>query len=126
MNSKLEAMKKINLDDECLVKDEIEKRKMNNCKNLQPKSKYKKNKEGIISTNEVKNKNNSKKNSKKKSNDKNMIVNHKVEKTEIESIDLIDVINFNVNKELKKIDLDNFFSSNKALLISFIKEIKDK
>ena len=126
MNSKLEAMEKINLDDECLVKDENEKRKINNCKNLLPKSKYQKNKEGINSMNKIKNKNNSKKNSKRKSNDKNIVINHKVEKTEIKSIDFIDVINFNVDKEIKEKDLDNFFSSNRALLISIINEMKDK
>ena len=75
-----------------------------------------------------KKKKHSRKSPENKKNVKNMIVNYKgkVEKTNIESIDLVDVINLDVEKETKKKDLKLFFSSNKALLNSIISEMNDK
>ena len=129
MNSKLEAMKKIILDDECLMEDEIETRKINTDKKLLPKKEDSKRIKDSDSIKKIRNKkNNSRKNSKNESNNKNMIVNHngKVEKPKTENIDLVDVINFDVDKEIKEKELRKFFSSDKTLLNSIINEMKEK
>ena len=72
-------------------------------------------------------KKNSRKNSRNKNNKKNIILNHdgKIEKAKIENIDLIDVINLDIDKEIKEIESNKFFS-NKNLLNSIINEMKEK
>ena len=129
VNSKLEAMEKINLDDECLLEDQIETRKINTDKKKLTKKEFSKRKKYSNSVKKIKNKkNNSRKTSKNESNNKNMIVNHngKVEKPKTENIDLVDVINFDVDKEIKEKELRKFFSSDKTLLNSIINEMKEK
>ena len=129
VNSKLEAMEKINLDDESLLEDQIETRKVNTDKKLLPKTEDSKRKKYSNSVKKIKNKkNNSRKTSKNESNNKNMVVNHngKVENLKIENIDLVDVINFDVDNEIKEKELRKFFSSEKTLLDSIINEMKEK
>ena len=129
LDSKLEVMEKMNLDDECLVEGEIEMRKININENVLPNQKHPKSKKDSNSAKKIKKKKkHSRKSPENKKNVKNMIVNYKgkVEKTNIESIDLVDVINLDVEKETKKKDLKLFFSSNKALLNSIISEMNDK
>ena len=126
MNSKLEAMEKINLEDECLIEGDIEKQKINKDKNLIQKSEQSNSIKVNNSTKKIKNKkNNPRKNSKNKSNNKYMVVDHsgKVKKAKIENIDLVDVTNMDVDKEIKGKDLINFFSSNKTLLNSIVNEM---
>ena len=115
LSSKFEAMEKMNLNDECLFEDELESKKFNPNKNEVPKSK------------DPKNKKTKKKSSPKKSENKNIILNKngKAKKTKIESIDLVDVHNLNIDKEMKKKDINEFFSD-KILLNSIINQIKDK
>ena len=57
-----------------------------------------------------------------------MVVDHsgKVKKAKIENIDLVDVTNMDVDKEIKGKDLINFFSSNKTLLNSIVNEMIDQ
>ena len=121
LNSKLEAMEKINLDDECLFETEIETKKLNKNKNVLRKSKHLKSIKCSNSTKKIKN-------SKNKSSNKNTIVSHngKIEKAKIENIDSVDVTNLDVKKEIKEKDLNKFFSSNKTLLISILDEMKNK
>ena len=129
MNSKLEAMEKINLEDECLLEDQIETRKINTDKKKLTKKEFSKRKKYSNSVKKIKNKkNNSRKTSKNESNNKNMVVNHngKVENLKIENIDLVDVINFDVDNEIKEKELRKFFSSDKTLLNSIINEMKEK
>ena len=129
LNSKLEAMEKINLEDECLIEGDIEKQKINKDKNLIQKSEQSNSIKVNNSTKKIKNKkNNPRKNSKNKSNNKYMVVDHsgKVKKAKIENIDLVDVTNMDVDKEIKGKDLINFFSSNKTLLNSIVNEMIDQ
>ena len=129
LNSKLEAMEKINLEDECLIEGDIETQKINKDKNVIPKLEQSNSIKVNNSTKKIKNKkNNSRKNSKNKSNNKYMVVDHsgKVKKAKIENIDLVDVTNMDVDKEIKGKDLINFFSSNKTLLNSIINEMIDQ
>ena len=128
LSSKLEAMEKMNLDDECLVEDEIETKKININKNKSPNSKYSKDKKCNNSpTKKINTKNFSPKELENKSNNKNIIidVNGKVGKLNVENIDLIDDINMDVDKEIKEKESNNFFSS-KNTLILIINEIKNK
>ena len=57
-----------------------------------------------------------------------MVVNYngKFGKPKIESIDLVDIINFEINNEIKEKELRKFFSSDKTLLNSIINEMKKK
>ena len=125
-NSKLEAMEKINLDDEYLVKGEIEIIKVNTGKNVFPKCENLRSREERKSQKKKTKKNNSRKKSKNKSNNKNMIIHHdgKIEKTKMESKDLANVINLDNDKEFKKKDLNQFFS-NQTLLTSIINGMKE-
>ena len=129
LDSKLEVMENMNLDDECLIEDEIETRKTDINKNVLPNSEHSKSKKSKNSAKKIKNKKKrSRKSPESKNNNRNMIVNYKgkVEKTKIENFDFIDVINLDVDKEIKKKDLRLFFSSNKDLLNSIISEMNDK
>ena len=121
-NSKLEAIEKMNLDDECLIEGETEIKKVDLDKNIIPQSEIKNNN----SPNKKKaKKNHSKKRSLIKVNNKNMIINHngEIKKVKMESNGLGDVINLSISKELKKKDLNQFFS-NQTLLDSIINEMK--
>ena len=102
--SKLEAMEKIYLDDECFAEDEIETKKINQAKNIFPKSEHSTNRKSSNSPKKKTKKNHSRKKSENKNNNKNMIIHHDgtIEKNKMESKDLVNVINFDNNKELKK------------------------
>ena len=117
LSSKFEAMEKMNLNDECFFEDVIETKKINPNKNQVSKSK------------DSKNKKTKKKSSPKKleNKNKNIILNKngKIKKIKIESVDFVDVNNLNIDKEMKKKDLNEFFSD-KILLNSIIDQIKDK
>ena len=67
------------------------------------------------------------KKSENKINNKNIIINAngKVSRSNLESIDLIDFINFDVYKEVKEKESNKFFS-NKFILSSIINEMEDK
>ena len=124
LSSKLKAMEKMNLNDECL-EGKIETRKISIDKNIFPKSKYSKNKRGRISAKKsISTNKHSRKKSKNKGNDKNIIINvkGKIEKSSMKSIDLINGIDFCINKEK---ELNQLFS-NKSLLTSIINEMKNK
>ena len=128
INSKLEAMEKIKLDDENLIESQIEKIKIDSGEKLFPRSELSKGKKSRNSIKKIKSKKNTlKKNSKNERNNKNKIINHKgkVKKTNIESIDSVDIINLDIDKEIKKKELNQFFSSNKTLLNSIINEMKE-
>ena len=103
-NSKLEALEKINLDDECFTEDVIETKKISPDKNISPKSEHSKNRKSSNSQKKKTKKNHSRKKSENKNNNKNMIIHHDgtIEKNKMESKDLVNVINFDNNKELKK------------------------
>ena len=148
LNLKFKAMEKLNLDDEC-SEGEIETRKININKNVFPKPKHSNIKKGSKSpkktikfknsfsskksensksqkkTNKFKNPHSSKKPG-KKNNNINIIINNegKIAKSDMESIDLVDVINFDINKEIKEKESNKFFS-NKFILSSIISEMKD-
>ena len=117
LSSKFETMEKMNLNDECPFEDELKSKKININKNVVPKTK------------ESKSKKRKQKSPQKKSEskNKNIIVksNGNVKKMKIESIDLIDVDNIDIEHEMKKKDSSSFFS-NKTLLSSIINEIKGK
>lgn len=125
LSSKLKAVEKMNLDDECSV-GEIEIRKIEIDKDVFPKSEHVKRKKYNFFVEKIKKKN-SRKNSRNKNNKKNIILNHdgKIEKAKIENIDLIDDINLDIEKEIKEIESNKFFS-NKNLLNSIINEMKEK
>ena len=148
LNLKFKAMEKLNLDDEC-SEGEIETRKININKNAFPKPKHSNIKKGSKSpkktikfknsfsskksensksqkkTNKFKNLHSSKK-SEKKNNNINIIINNngKIAKSDMESIDLVDVINIDISKEIKEKESDKFFS-NKFVISSIISEMKD-
>ena len=122
--SKYNAMETIKLDDEFF--HEIETKK--NIDNIPPTSKLEKNKKGSISHKKRTNKkNHSKKRSKKKSINKNIILNAngKIDKSRMKNIDLIDVVNLDINKEIKQKEINNF-CSDKSLFNTIINEIKGK
>ena len=123
LSTKFEAMEKINLDDECLVKGEIETKNTNINKKKSQKSKDKTN--FISSENKMNINNVSIQKSEKNINNKNIVINAngKIEKTNIESIDLVDDINLDIEKELKEVKSNKFFS-NKKTLILIINEMK--
>ena len=128
LSLKLEAMEKMNLDDECLIEDETEAKKINVDKNIFPKSEQPKSKNDFNSQKKIiDNKGCSRKNPEHKNNNKNIIINRKgkVEKSKMENIDLVDDINLEVYKESKEKELYKFFSS-KSSLISIINEMGDK
>ena len=128
LNSKLEAMEKIDLDDECFVEGETEIKNVNLEKNLIRKSKHSKSEKSYNSPNKKKNKRNqSRKKSENKSNNQNMIIKHngKIEKYKMESNELSDVINLDIDKEVKKKELNQFFS-NQNLLNSIINLMNDE
>ena len=148
LSLKFKAMEKLNLDDEC-SEGEIETRKININKNVFPKPKHSNIKKGSKSpkktikfknsfsskksensksqkkTNKFKNLHSSKK-SEKKNNNINIIINNngKIAKSDMESIDLVDVINIDISKEIKEKESDKFFS-NKFVISSIISEMKD-
>ena len=113
LNSKLVAMEKIDLDDECLD-GEIKTKKINIDKKEFPKQKHSKSEKKIYFP-------------KREANKKNVIINRngKVEKSEIECFNLDDDIKYVVDREIKKKELSKFFSD-KTLLNSIINEMKDK
>ena len=128
-NSKLEAMEKINLNDEFFVEEEIKTKLTNLDKNVFSKSEHSKSRKNSNSPKKSKiKKNNSRKKPENKNNNKynnkNMIINHdgKIEKTKMESKDLIDFI---VNKEIKEKEMFKFLSD-QTLLNSIINEMKDE
>ena len=129
LSSKLKAMEKMHLDDECCLEGKIETRKINIDKKFFPKPKIPKNRKFSFSPKKLKI--NIKKQSKKKwiskSNSKNIIikVSGKVEKPSMKSIDLEDFINIDNNKEIKIGELYQFFS-NKKLLTSILDEMEKK
>ena len=128
LSSKLETMEKMSLDDECLVEGEIETKKININKNKPPNSKHSKAKKNNNSPiKKINNKNFSPKKSKNKIKNKNIVINAqgKVEKSNIENIDLVDIANLDVDKEIKERGFNHFFSS-KNTLILIINEIKNK
>ena len=111
LNSKFETMEKINLDDKCLVEGEIETKNSNIDKIIFKKSEFSYDKNNINSSeNKVNIKNISSKKSENKINKKNIIIkaNGKIEKSNIESIDLIDVVNLDIDKEIKRKNRINF------------------
>ena len=111
LSSKLRAMEKMDLDDEC-SEGKVETRKIDIDKNIFPKSKHSKDKKNSNSPEKTKN---HEKNSRRKSKNK---------KTNKES-DLFDDINLTTNKyeKEKEKELSNFFSD-KSLLVSIINEMK--
>ena len=117
LNSKFEAMEKMNLNEESLLEDEIGAKKININKKEVPNAK------------DSQNKKNRKKSSRKKSENKNknnvLNSNEKIKKAKKESIDLVDVNNLDIEHEMKKKDANEFFS-NKTLLNSIINEFKGK
>ena len=123
--SKLKAMEKMDLDDECCVEGEVQIRKINIDKNIFPKSNRSKDNKGSISSK----KGNCKKNAKKKSgkkNKKNILTNEKFKigrSNNMKVIGLFDEANLYINKGVQK--NTNFFS-NKSLLKSIIDEIDGK
>ena len=122
LTSKLEAMEKINLDDECFAEGENGIKKADENKNESPKSENsKKSKKSSNNSGKKMNKKNH------KNNNKNVEITHegKIEKPNMESIDLVDVVNIDVDKEIKEKELNKFFS-NKTLLNSIIDEMKGK
>ena len=124
-SSKLEAMEKMNLDDECFIEGEIETKKFNLNKKGFPKSEHSKSRKSSNSPKKRKiKKNHSRKKTENKTNNKNMIINHdgKIEKTKMKKRDLIDVIVF---KQIKEKEISQFFSD-KNLLNSIINEMKDE
>ena len=124
-SSKLEAMEKMNLDDEYFIEGEIETRKFNLDKKEFPKSEHSKSRKSSNSPKKRKiKKNHSRKKTEIKKNNKNMIINHdgKIEKTKMKRKDLIDII---VLKEIKEKEISQFFSD-KNLLNSIINEMKDE
>ena len=123
--SKYNAMETIKLDDECFL--EIETKK-NIDENVPPTSKLEKNKKGSISQKKRTNKkNHSRKKSKKKNTNKNIVlnVNGKIDKSRMKNIDFIDDVNFDVKKEIKQKEINNFYSD-KSLFNTIINEIKGK
>ena len=128
LSSKLKAMEKMNLDDECCFEGKIETRKINIDKNIFPKSKPLKFKKSSISPkNKTNKKRHSKKNSVNKNYYKNIVIdaNGRIERSSMKSIDLVKAINSGINKEIKGKDL-NLLLSDKVLLNSLINEIKGK
>ena len=120
LRSKFETMEKMNFDDECFVEVENEAKKINKDENILQKEQLN-SKNGIkISENKINVKNISNKN-----NNKNIVinVNGKVDRNIIENIDYVDIINLDVDEEIKEKEFNNFFS-NKILLNSIINEIK--
>ena len=120
LSSKLRAMGKMDLDDECF-EGKVEIRKIDIDKNVFPKSKNLKNKKGSTSP---KNKYSGEK-PKNKTINKNVKINAngKIKKTNIKSIGLLSDLNFEINNEIKEQELNDFFS-NKTLLVSIINEMK--
>ena len=127
LSSKFKAMEKINLEDEFLVEDENEVKKVNIDKKMLQKSEHPKNKKDSNSLKKktIK-KNRSRKNMKSKSNTKNIVINYdgKIEKPKKQRIDFVNIKNLDLDKEIKGKELDKFFS-NKTLLNSIINEIKE-
>ena len=109
LSSKLKAMEKMNLDDEC-SEGKVEIRKIDIDKNVFPKSKHSKDKKSSNFPEKTKN---HKKNSRRKSKNK---------KSDKES-DSLEDINLTINKDKKEKELSNFFSD-KSLLVSIINEMK--
>ena len=109
LSSKLKAMEKMNLDDEC-SEGKVEIRKIDIDKNVFPKSKHSKDKKSSNFPEKTKN---HKKNSRRKSKNK---------KFDKES-DSLEDINLTINKDEKEKELSNFFSD-KSLLVSIINEMK--
>ena len=116
LSSKLRAMENMDLDDEC-SEGKIETKKINIDKSVFPKSKHSENKKCSSPK-----KKHSKEKSNNKKNNKNIVVNADG-KVEQSKIDLLDDSNLDFNKEIKKKELNYFFSS-KTLLISIINEMK--
>ena len=128
LSSKQEAMEKINLDDECF-ENESQNKKIEIDKNVFRKSKHSKSKKDRNYSKKT-NKYNKKSSSKKSSNSsiyKNIIINHngKIFRTTIERIDTVDVLNFDIEKEIKEKELKNFFSD-RFSLSSIINEMMDE
>ena len=127
LSSKLKAMEKMSLNDECF-EGKIETRKINIDKNVFPKSKHYKNKSDYISPRKkVNNKIRSRKKSENKRINKNIMINAngKKEKYNMESFDLIDDINIDINTEIKESKANQLFSD-RNLLTSIISEIEGK
>ena len=128
LSSKLEAMKKMNLDDECCVEGKIETRKIDIDKKVFPKKKYSKNKRGSLNPkNKIDISNLSRKESTNKKNNKNIIINAngEIKKSSMKSIELEDNINFDNNIEIREKELNQFFS-HKRSLTTIIDEINGK
>ena len=126
-NSKLKAMEKIDLDDECFIEKENEAKIVILNKNEFRKSERIKSGKSNNSPNKKKSKKSqSKKKYENKNHKQNTVIknNRKTEKYKMKSSELSDVLNFDVDKELKKKELSQFFS-NQSLLNSIINELKD-
>ena len=123
LSSKLKAMEKMNLDDNCEEGD-IETRKINIDKKFFAKSNHSSNKKGSISQKKKPNKRyKPKKNPREKNSNTIINTNGKIEKLNKKRIDLTDDINQEVNKELKEREFNQFFSD-KTLLDSILNEMK--
>ena len=121
-------MEKINFDDDYLIEGETDTKKVNMDKNEIRKSKHSKSRKSNNSKNKKKGKkNHSRRKSENKNNNQNIIIKHNglIEKCKMESKDLSDVANLDVSREVKKKELNQFFS-NQTLLNTIIKEMKGK
>ena len=127
LSSKLRAMEKMNLDDEC-TEGKIETKKIIINKKIFPKSKHNNDKKGSTSPKKRKNKkSHPRKNPKDKTN-KNIIINdnYKIERSnKNKKIDFDDDVVDDINEKIKQNELKNFFSG-KSTLISIINEINGK
>ena len=128
LNSKLEAMEKINLDDDNFIEGEIQTKNSNIDKNIFLNIEHSKSRKSSEAPNKKRTKkSHSRKKSESKSNNKNMIINHngRIEKFRMESKDLNDIVHMDIDKEIKEKDCNQFFS-NRNLLNSIINEMNDK
>ena len=123
LGSKLKAMEKMNLDDECFI-GEIETRKIDIDKNIFPKSRHSKNKKGSISPkSKISLKNSPKKKSENQIDNKNFMikVNGNIDEFNMKNVNLAD--NADINKKIKGKEFDEFFSD-KTILVSIISEME--
>ena len=126
-SSKFIAMEKIILEDDYLVEEEIETKKVKTDKNLFTKLEYSKSRKSCdLANKRKKKKRHSRKKFHNKNNNENIIVNAdgKIGKPKIENFDLVDIVDYDVEAETKKTKFSHFFS-NQTLLTSILNEMKD-
>ena len=124
LDSKLKVMEDMDLNDEC-SDGEIETRNINIDENGFSKLEDLKSKKySNFSKKKINSKSQSKKNNKSKN--KNIIINRngKIKNYNMDNFDFVDIVNLDIEKEIKEKKPNNFFSD-KNLLNSIINEMKD-